>query len=319
MAVSYASGLPAGRSQTLPSFREVGEISPFRNRCVELLTSLFQLLPPHLHDEIESTSYYAPSRQYQERPLSSTPDSLSEPRSFPGYGRFESPSKPAAGDGLRDFSLRPSRADENLSRPYREHGPLHASHAGNAIPPPATSRPTSQFASQGPSPILPPIRDLQSLPERSLSRPGNLLDDATMARPNTFPQEFGGGGGHEVNVLGSRNIPGTERDRPAAQPYLGGGGMAPLYKQSPYDSPRYVHYPAENSPQLMHNAQHPNFGILGDPIDPRSKRRRGNLPKPVTDILRQWFHEHLDHPYPSEEDKQIFMSRTGLSISQVCY
>ncbi|KAL2007720.1 hypothetical protein VTN00DRAFT_7702 [Thermoascus crustaceus] len=138
-----------------------------------------------------------------------------------------------------------------------------------------------------------------------------------MARPNTFPQEFGGGGRHEVNVLGSRNLPSTEHDRLAAPCSLSSNWMAPVYNQSPYDSPRYVHYPAENSPQLMHNAQHPNFGILGDPIDPRSKRRRGNLPKPVTDILRQWFHEHLDHPYPSEEDKQIFMSRTGLSISQI--
>jgi hypothetical protein len=34
---------------------------------------------------------------------------------------------------------------------------------------------------------------------------------------------------------------------------------------------------------------------MGDPIDPKTKRRRGNLPKPVTDILRAWFHEHLDH------------------------
>jgi hypothetical protein len=60
-----------------------------------------------------------------------------------------------------------------------------------------------------------------------------------------------------------------------------------------------------------------NFGIMGETIDPKTKRRRGNLPKPVTDILRAWFHEHLDHPYPSEEDKQMFMTRTGLSISQV--
>jgi hypothetical protein len=54
-----------------------------------------------------------------------------------------------------------------------------------------------------------------------------------------------------------------------------------------------------------------------DQLDSRGKRRRGNLPKPVTDVLRSWFHEHLDHPYPTEEDKQVFMSRTGLSLSQV--
>lgn len=61
----------------------------------------------------------------------------------------------------------------------------------------------------------------------------------------------------------------------------------------------------------------PNFGAHGETMDSRNKRRRGNLPKPVTDILRTWFHDHLDHPYPSEEDKQIFIARTGLTISQV--
>lgn len=73
---------------------------------------------------------------------------------------------------------------------------------------------------------------------------------------------------------------------------------------------------------MTHNHTLPassNFGVMGgDPLDSRGKRRRGNLPKPVTDVLRAWFHEHLDHPYPTEEDKQVFMNQTGLSISQVC-
>lgn len=88
----------------------------------------------------------------------------------------------------------------------------------------------------------------------------------------------------------------------------------------PYGYP--IAYPSDSeqhSPQLVSHAHQSNFGIMGDPIDPKNKRRRGNLPKPVTDILRAWFHEHLDHPYPSEEDKQMFMTRTGLSISQVSY
>ncbi|KAI9670039.1 MAG: hypothetical protein M1817_004519 [Caeruleum heppii] len=56
--------------------------------------------------------------------------------------------------------------------------------------------------------------------------------------------------------------------------------------------------------------------------DPRmerggSRRRRGNLPRPVTDVLRHWFHGHLNHPYPSEEEKQALMLRTGLTMSQI--
>ena len=55
----------------------------------------------------------------------------------------------------------------------------------------------------------------------------------------------------------------------------------------------------------------------GTDVESRNRRRRGNLPKQITDILRGWFHEHLDHPYPTEEDKQAFVARTGLTLSQV--
>jgi hypothetical protein len=74
-------------------------------------------------------------------------------------------------------------------------------------------------------------------------------------------------------------------------------------------------YPSD-ADQLSHAPQS-TFDIPGDSSDSKNKRRRGNLPKPVTDILHAWFHEHLDHPYPSEEDKQMFMMRTGLTFSQV--
>lgn len=49
----------------------------------------------------------------------------------------------------------------------------------------------------------------------------------------------------------------------------------------------------------------------------RAKRRRGNLPKPVTDLLKAWFRAHKNHPYPSEEEKQMLMCQTGLTITQV--
>lgn len=180
----------------------------------------------------------------------------------------------------------------------------------------------SQFISRGPSPILPPIHNLQSLPERNLSRPGTAFDDTALPRPSSFPREYGSVA-HEVPAFTARNRTDLETERQGQQSYMGSSVPPLAYNQPPYDTPAYVHYPQgyrgepEYSSQMVHNPQHSNFGILGDPIDPRSKRRRGNLPKPVTDILRAWFHEHLDHPYPSEEDKQIFMTRTGLSISQV--
>ena len=47
------------------------------------------------------------------------------------------------------------------------------------------------------------------------------------------------------------------------------------------------------------------------------KKRRGNLPRDVTDLLKQWFEEHLAHPYPTEEEKQMLCRRTGLAMTQV--
>lgn len=49
----------------------------------------------------------------------------------------------------------------------------------------------------------------------------------------------------------------------------------------------------------------------------RPPRKRGKLPKPVTDYLKDWLHRHSDHPYPSEEEKKALCNATGLSMSQV--
>ncbi|KAI8067976.1 hypothetical protein BC940DRAFT_319084 [Gongronella butleri] len=48
-----------------------------------------------------------------------------------------------------------------------------------------------------------------------------------------------------------------------------------------------------------------------------SKRRRGNLPKAVTAILREWLAEHKKHPYPTEEEKDFLAKRTGLTLNQI--
>lgn len=60
-----------------------------------------------------------------------------------------------------------------------------------------------------------------------------------------------------------------------------------------------------------------NFEAISDHGDGKQKRRRGNLPKAVIDTLKSWFTEHIAHPYPTEEEKQILMAKTGLTISQV--
>ncbi|KAL0088060.1 Homeodomain-like protein [Phycomyces blakesleeanus] len=48
-----------------------------------------------------------------------------------------------------------------------------------------------------------------------------------------------------------------------------------------------------------------------------SKRRRGNLPKAVTAILREWLARHKKHPYPTEEEKASLARETNLTLNQI--
>lgn len=49
----------------------------------------------------------------------------------------------------------------------------------------------------------------------------------------------------------------------------------------------------------------------------RSKKRRGNLPKWQTDLMRSWYNAHVNNPYPTDEEKHMIMQETGLTIEQV--
>ncbi|KAI9032871.1 hypothetical protein CLU79DRAFT_830705 [Phycomyces nitens] len=51
--------------------------------------------------------------------------------------------------------------------------------------------------------------------------------------------------------------------------------------------------------------------------DATKKRRRGNLPREVTEFLKHWLIQHKAHPYPSEKEKGDLASRTGLSVNQI--
>jgi len=202
---------------------------------------------------------------------------------------------------------------------HRSHGVLHSPPAHSRQTP--LSGPTSQFNARAPSSVLPPIRDLHSLSDRNLNRIATNPEDNLASRSIAFGSNYASAPREAGHLYRSGPGPSREGDR-SHQHFASPNAHHPFYNQSTYENSRYVHYPGthNNEPnysQSIQTSPPTNFGVIGEPMESRSRRRRGNLPKPVTDILRAWFHEHLDHPYPSEEDKQIFMSRTGLSISQV--
>lgn len=46
-------------------------------------------------------------------------------------------------------------------------------------------------------------------------------------------------------------------------------------------------------------------------------KRRGNLPKESKDKLKLWLSLHVDHPYPTEEEKKELAAEAGMTMGQV--
>lgn len=96
----------------------------------------------------------------------------------------------------------------------------------------------------------------------------------------------------------------------------------------PYQQHQHSRYPAttpvrsyDRSPftaggysQDYHQDRYGDMGSMGS--DTKQRKRRGNLPKETTDKLRSWFVAHLQHPYPTEDEKQELMRSTGLQMSK---
>jgi hypothetical protein len=129
--------------------------------------------------------------------------------------------------------------------------------------------------------------------------------------PNPFNQSFNG----------TLRISGQDR-RPSLAASISSD------KEQPWSFPSSSDYPpptmqltpatssppsASRSPMGSHLQAVPPPGSLVE----RPPRKRGKLPKHVTDYLKEWLHLHSDHPYPSEEEKKQLCHTTGLSMSQV--
>ncbi|KAI6777672.1 Homeobox protein PKNOX2-like protein [Emericellopsis cladophorae] len=83
------------------------------------------------------------------------------------------------------------------------------------------------------------------------------------------------------------------------------------YERSPFSAGTYTRHSYPEYPRYS------EMGHAGAPHDQKQRKRRGNLPKETTDKLRSWFHAHVSHPYPTEDEKQELMRQTGLQMNQI--
>ena len=159
----------------------------------------------------------------------------------------------------------------------------------------------------------------------SVSRGSPSLPSVRPHRPSSM--------GHSLDYRDPRGLPpiypsayGTESDprRTGMLSYDGvpRGGSPPLRQPTlSYAGPQGYSAPYPNRNSYGGGGMSSNCAVSFDPTteygDGNKKRRRGNLPKNVTEILRAWFQDHIAHPYPTEEEKICLMRETGLSMSQV--
>ncbi|KAE9367739.1 hypothetical protein N431DRAFT_296858, partial [Stipitochalara longipes BDJ] len=96
--------------------------------------------------------------------------------------------------------------------------------------------------------------------------------------------------------------------QPRGQSYSGPSSYSLPHDRSPFSSNHHGVYPGSSFP----------YGLeRDDGNDSKQRKRRGNLPKETTDKLRAWFVAHLQHPYPTEDEKQELMRQTGLQMNQI--
>jgi Homeobox KN domain len=62
----------------------------------------------------------------------------------------------------------------------------------------------------------------------------------------------------------------------------------------------------------MRVAPPPHVTVTGTP-----GKRRGNLPKESKDKLKLWLSKHVEHPYPTEDEKKELAAEAGMTMGQV--
>ena len=104
----------------------------------------------------------------------------------------------------------------------------------------------------------------------------------------------------------------------------GGGMMVSAQGGAPIlPSPSQIH-PQPSSHH--HHVQHPTSPTASTSASATATtatgggsgtKKRGNLPREVTELLKSWILSHAENPYPTDEEKKALCAQTGLTYIQV--
>ncbi|RFU25632.1 hypothetical protein B7463_g10716, partial [Scytalidium lignicola] len=101
---------------------------------------------------------------------------------------------------------------------------------------------------------------------------------------------------------------------PPITPYATAAGFHPRLHS--YSGPSAPHIASQHPQSNVRDSYMGGYEVSIGPAT-KQRKRRGNLPKKTTDLLRTWFKLHLQHPYPTEDEKQELMRQTDLQMNQI--
>ena len=304
----------------LPSIREVSKAVL---EASYHFTNYRQLVPEHL---LTSQPQEGNSSGARKTHLTSPAATGPPLQTSPGYTHT------SHGEKRRRLSAEDGQEAERARQVPRLYHPSEPSNFPRRESPPAAPRPDGYYSDSQARPVssgkYPPHGDVTDRPDLRHPRPS--LPPSTRPfeqdvhspyRPSEGPHD----GYHgrvppppqaHVRTQSTEHPPSYRGDYPYSS-YQPPGRFA---ASAPSSTSAYERTPFTTPPYAMPYQEYGRFGgdmgpggLVGET---KQRKRRGNLPKETTDKLRSWFVAHLQHPYPTEDEKQELMAQTGLQMSE---
>ncbi|KAF2680503.1 hypothetical protein K458DRAFT_92094 [Lentithecium fluviatile CBS 122367] len=213
-------------------------------------------------------------------------------------------------------SRRQSFIDPALSGPYSDQRNIHHQSAYapyhrpslSFVPPPVPSTPQSSHVRHQSTPV--PYGHHGHTPYAP-----HAPHPSAGAPPSYPPPPHASGyGEHRPSYYSDpQPAPSVPSEYRPHDPYY--GQLQSAYPPPPPPHPSYDNnFPTQTQPAYNSYTFQSSMGLDQSGFN---RKRRGNLPKEATAILKAWFHSHRDSPYPSEDEKVELCRQTNLSMNQV--
>ncbi|KAL8939211.1 MAG: hypothetical protein Q9216_003482 [Gyalolechia sp. 2 TL-2023] len=285
-SIPLAISGPSGSQNRLPSLREaIPEI-----RSTNLDRRDYSAYARELHHDPPG-----PDRRYPTTPTIGPSPPSSRSRLPPSSG---SSSNDRPGNSHRQDYYDRARIQPEMQLPMHSGPPSRNSGSPSSSSPYSDSRSIISSATAGPR-----VRT----PERGPPLNGRSPGSGSLPPIYTITQSASSGVPSQLPPI-----------NPIVRPPMGNGYSQPVPPEALHMDPRYsyanyAHHPHDPHTHMGRPVEFQNVEVG----EKSNKKRRGNLPKQTTDVLRAWLHDHLDHAYPNEEQKQQLIRETNLTDKQV--